>query len=290
MSFVVHGYRLAEGVELFDFLKRAQSRLLEVQTNCILDDLHWHVTHTIDHNFFGGMTDDDLLSKSPLSVAIHKVDDALKDKFGYGQDSTISFSRDEQDGRFYLLLHSGIPEMRQTFESLPELEDYSYWNNSDQPKELTEEEWNNHKETWERILYTDVPLDSMPSLTVQSRLNRWTNFSIFSNSLAEPNHGNWDVFSQHAPSAERRLFLVFLNLGNNSPEVLKQKDLSNSDPFRLLFKVEDAVKESNLIQKYIDVLPAITKEKILAKNSEITERVNEELKARMVADLLKEMS
>lgn len=43
---------------------------------------------------------------------------------------------------------------------LPFIEDYSYWNNTDGPKELTKEEWAERRENWNRLF------DTMPSYNI----------------------------------------------------------------------------------------------------------------------------
>lgn len=41
--------------------------------------------------------------------------------------------------------------------SLDLVEDYSYWNNTDKPKELTDEQWNQRAENWDKVLGYNIP-------------------------------------------------------------------------------------------------------------------------------------
>lgn len=55
----------------------------------------------------------------------------------------------ENDEHLFVLLHAQCEEYRDRFESLPGVEEFPYWNNTDGPDDLTDEEWDERGAAWE---------------------------------------------------------------------------------------------------------------------------------------------
>lgn len=51
-----------------------------------------------------------------------------------------------------ILYYGEHPEFRDVVESFPEIFEYNYWNNVDQPEELSDEEWEQRKKDWDVAL------------------------------------------------------------------------------------------------------------------------------------------
>lgn len=51
-----------------------------------------------------------------------------------------------------VLYYGEHPEFRDTLESFPEIFEYNYWNNVDQPEEISDEEWEQRKKDWDVAL------------------------------------------------------------------------------------------------------------------------------------------
>lgn len=55
------------------------------------------------------------------------------------------------DGKFYGIFYTEQSDWSDEFRSLPWFEEFGYWNNTDKPDELTDEQWMYRREVWERI-------------------------------------------------------------------------------------------------------------------------------------------
>lgn len=157
-----HGYRLAEGVDPFDFIAtvrahidpvrdRADARILAERTVTIIDKaaVHGLVTHA----------GDDLASlmKTPLTAAYvaYEYEQAELRQTDRRHDPNrfeLSFGRDPQTGRFGVLRFADEAALIDAFDAIPEVEAYGYWNNTDRPDDVTEAEWVDRREFWERVL------------------------------------------------------------------------------------------------------------------------------------------
>lgn len=62
------------------------------------------------------------------------------------------------DGPIYALLYTEREDYRQEFESIAGVEFWGYWNNTDQPDDVTDAEWDERRQVWDRILGWDAPV------------------------------------------------------------------------------------------------------------------------------------
>jgi len=63
-------------------------------------------------------------------------------------------------GCVYLLFYSNNESLRKVLEEKIEgIEDFSYWNNSDEPEHISEEEWMVRGETWDKVIPSGSPLN-----------------------------------------------------------------------------------------------------------------------------------
>ncbi|EYR64877.1 hypothetical protein N866_03270 [Actinotalea ferrariae CF5-4] len=169
-----HGYRLAEGVDPFDFIAtvrahidpvrdRADARILAERTIDIIDKaaVRGAVTHA--------GTDLAALMKTPLISAYMAYEEEqaeLKDT-DRRQDPNrfeLSIGRDSVSGRHAVLLFAEESSLVEAFRTLPEVEQYGYWNNTDRPDDVTKAQWEDRRAFWDRVLpgYT-APVVAMMS-------------------------------------------------------------------------------------------------------------------------------
>lgn len=157
-----HGYRLAEGVDPFDFLAtvrahidpvrdRADARVLAERAVAIVDKaaVHGLTTHAGDN-----LAD---LMKTPLASAYLAWEDEQAklretDRRHDPNRVELSFGRDPLTGRYGVLLFADEATLIAAFEAMPEVEAYGYWNNTDRPDEVTEAEWDERRAFWDRVL------------------------------------------------------------------------------------------------------------------------------------------
>lgn len=77
-------------------------------------------------------------------------------------DFDVSIAVREHEGRLYLVPYCDM-QMRGVLDFLkddPRLEDFAYWNNSDQPKEVSRAEWDERQKIWDLIDATP-PADTL---------------------------------------------------------------------------------------------------------------------------------
>lgn len=65
----------------------------------------------------------------------------------------------DDDEHLYALLFTERDAYRQAWLSIPGVDPWPYWNNTDRPDELTEAEWDTRRSTWDRVL----PANSAPA-------------------------------------------------------------------------------------------------------------------------------
>jgi hypothetical protein len=70
----------------------------------------------------------------------------------------VTMLHDEDDNTsVYLLLYTEQAGIRDAFEHIDGVTSYGYWNNSDQPDDVSDDDWQARRDTWERILGDDTP-------------------------------------------------------------------------------------------------------------------------------------
>lgn len=157
-----HGYRLAEGVDPFDFLTAIRAHIDPVRDRADARVLAERAVAIIDKAAVHGLTThagDDLadLMKTPLTSAYLAWEDeqAKLRETDRRQDPNrfkLSFGRDPLTGRYGVLLFADERTLIAAFEAMTEVEGYGYWNNSDRPDGVTKDEWDERREFWDRVL------------------------------------------------------------------------------------------------------------------------------------------
>lgn len=125
-------------------------------------------------------------AKTTARLAAFKIDDfAMKDEIVYGAAWAVSWEIDERrrevektkrrdplvDTEFTLVVmpypagnmvlgiaYSEQQDWLKQFKDLPWVEEYAYWNNTDRPDEVTDEEWEAREKAWNEVTKAD-PLD-----------------------------------------------------------------------------------------------------------------------------------
>lgn len=95
-----------------------------------------------DKSFFGNTYD--VFSKEERNIKVKKERNPCYDFF-------CDFVLFYNDNRFYLKFYCESKRVVEYINSLKEIEDYSYWNNSDAPDNVSEEEWDEREKTWDKI-------------------------------------------------------------------------------------------------------------------------------------------
>lgn len=174
MSTKIHnGYRLAADTDPFAFLPTVRLALDPVRDTLDAVLLAQDATRLIDAADLKGEPRPD----RPLMAALYAYRDAQSamDPRRYGHDPhrlEISIGRDPATGRYGLLLFADHAQIRQAVEELEQVEAYGYWNNADAPDRVTEAEWSERREFWDRIMYDDrPPSETMLTWSLRGTLN-----------------------------------------------------------------------------------------------------------------------
>ncbi len=67
------------------------------------------------------------------------------------------------DDEVFLLLYTQEREIQDMFDAMEEVEEYPYWDNTDQPDGMTWEEWEVRGAEWDKALGDDTPGNGVPS-------------------------------------------------------------------------------------------------------------------------------
>lgn len=79
---------------------------------------------------------------------------------------TVTEGRDDTT---LLIVHAANDAYREALLTLPGIEDYAYWNNSDQPDGISDEQWAARRDDWERALGPDwVPANHGVSISTST--------------------------------------------------------------------------------------------------------------------------
>ncbi len=148
-----HGFRLAAGTDVPTF----QARLSEIMDR-IRDGLDAALfaglaVHDIDRKDMRGEARpehplaeayaewaEDQLTQNPLTV--WHDPNSLDADFGF----------DDVTGLTFVLFHCQEDAYRDAFLKMDEVEEYGYWNSTEGPERLTEAEWAERREFWERTI------------------------------------------------------------------------------------------------------------------------------------------
>lgn len=142
---IYHGYRLAEGTDLFAFCER-----LRALADPLRDELDLELLNRLAS-----------WGRESLGSAVGRWQ-AMQEEMRpdvYGHDPhrlDVVFLRDSITERILALLYT--EKFTKLWESLPEVEYFGYWNNTDPDEDCTELEFDQRGEAWERVLGWDVPV------------------------------------------------------------------------------------------------------------------------------------
>ncbi|GAB2732795.1 hypothetical protein [Nocardioides pakistanensis] len=167
---IYHGYRLAAGVDLFDFVDHVRRTMNPIRDRLDARALIGGAVRSIDGADLGGRPRPGM----PLFDAMSAYDDLQRKT---GPDSRLhdphrfelAIGRDKPSGRMLVLLYADRPEYVEAWEALPQVEPYGYWNNADQPEDVTDAEWDERREAWDRVMpgYTP-PVACMASVALRA--------------------------------------------------------------------------------------------------------------------------
>jgi hypothetical protein len=157
-----HGYQLTVGTDPFAFIASARAALDPIRDRADAAVLAERAIDILDRAILDPEPTSDpdpftALMKTPLNRAWSELNDEqskLKEN-DWRRDPTrleLAIGRDPLTERLGVLLFAEERLLVDAFRALPEVEEYGYWNNSDQPDGVTEAQWDERREFWDRVL------------------------------------------------------------------------------------------------------------------------------------------
>jgi hypothetical protein len=154
---IYNGYRLAEGTNVFLFAEHLREVMNPIRRRLDARMLMSAAITAVDSADARG----DSRPPSPLLDAMHEFrsDQRKMDSMVRGHDPhrfEVAFVLDTDanggTGRIFCLLYADKTEFVEAWEALTEVEPHGYWNNAEQPDGVTDNEWNERRMTWARLL------------------------------------------------------------------------------------------------------------------------------------------
>lgn len=146
----IHSHPVANAVEMYDKLQSGNEKLVQEVNNAAKEF---------------GIESEPLTWFDLYRLAVNKE---KKDDFWDPQQEhnlEVSFLQDERTENVFVMVY-GSRESREHFRSVYSAFEYSYWNNTDRPDELSEEEWADRSATWDRLVGYKSPKVSGLMMTV----------------------------------------------------------------------------------------------------------------------------
>lgn len=154
MSTKIHnGYRLADGINPFEFARRVRA---------VLDPIRDRADGALLANLFATAVDNHWVNGQavPPVLAFTAFNDWEDRQSHLNEDSRfhdpngfeMCLGEDPASGRILVRAYTQRTDMADAFSAMPDVEPYSYWNNSDAPGHLTEEDWAEREAAWSRVL------------------------------------------------------------------------------------------------------------------------------------------
>lgn len=180
MSTVIsNGYRLPKGLtlkQLFGWVKDIRPPLEHTAKIAMHQAFYRLAVDYLDQEILiaaGHITPNEALAEkidsrtsSLLSRARYEADDMRRERKKEGQrdhafdtESTLIVIPEGQ--RLYALLFASHQKIQKQFEAIEGVEEYNYWNNSDEPDEISRSAWKTRGKRWDRMLGTSgIPADA----------------------------------------------------------------------------------------------------------------------------------
>jgi hypothetical protein len=167
---IYNGYRLSPAVDLFEFTGQLRAVMNPIRTRLDAKMLMDRAITAVDTADARG----EARPQAALFTALTGFDDEQRtmdpdQRVHDPHRFEVSFGRDQLTGRILCLLYADQREFTDTWESLPEVEPYGYWDNADQPQGVADAEWEQRREAWKRVMPgCTPPVECMLSFSLRS--------------------------------------------------------------------------------------------------------------------------
>lgn len=171
MSTKIHsGYILAPGTDPFEFSRRLRQAMDPIRDRLDAALAARLIAERLDRSILAG---EPLAGDAPVKAYLEwrKEQEGLKES-ERGHDPhrfEASIGDDPATGRLHLLVFADKSEYEEALEDVEGVEEYGYWNNTDRPEGVSEEEWDARRDAWGRVMPSGVPIEHMLSFTLRGK-------------------------------------------------------------------------------------------------------------------------
>lgn len=162
MSTKIHdGYRLADGISMFGLLHQLRTSITPVYERLYTAAVVRQATFDAD-DILRGATNEAGTTKttSPLTSAVFAVDRAHHQIAKTGQRNprldfnfeVVAMPDPHDHHSSYAIIYTEQDEYRKVWQDLYNVEPFGYWNNTDRPDDITDDEWDSRRRTWNRVI------------------------------------------------------------------------------------------------------------------------------------------
>jgi len=210
---IYDGCRLVEGVDVLDFTDKLRSVFLPIYDHVVTQWTVLFAAALIAQNRSHGRE----IPKSPLWEGFHEFETTERLNQFRLTEFQVAFARDPLTRRVHARPYMDADHYRAAWYTLPEVEPYPYWNNTDLPDDVSEDEWEKRSRAWDRV-FGDDP--------VSERALCFTLVELHKDSprpgLRFPNSGLFDKNCRDV--VERHMTDDVLNMGVTIEDILGGSD------------------------------------------------------------------
>lgn len=148
---IYDGCRLAEGVDLLEFTDKLRSVFLPIYDDVVT---RWTV-------LFAAAVVKQAREKgeepprSPLWAGFREFETVERLNQFRLTEFEVAFARDPLTRRIHARPYMDAEHYSEAWYALPEVEPYPYWNNTDQPDDVSDDEWEKRFRAWDRVFGHD---------------------------------------------------------------------------------------------------------------------------------------
>jgi hypothetical protein len=150
---IYNGYRMAEGTNPFEFSRRVRTVLDPIRDQADAGLLARLFATAADRRWISGEAIPPVLSFTAFNDWEARQQEIDPNSRAYDPNGfEMCLGEDPATGRILVRAYTQRPEMAEAFSAMTDVEPYSYWNNSDAPGRLTEEDWAERESAWTRVM------------------------------------------------------------------------------------------------------------------------------------------
>lgn len=147
---IYNGARLREGVDVFDFCAKLRELFLPIYEETVETWTILYATREVLRARDSGEP-----VRRPLARGYSIFEEAERERQWRLTEMVVAFAKDPVSGRILVRPYIDNNDYLRVWDSLDEVERWGYWNSADQPEDVSDEEWEERRETWDRVFGDD---------------------------------------------------------------------------------------------------------------------------------------